>query len=109
MRGFAVTAADNAIVAAAAKYRPEKPKKWQDQWFKDELGSFPLLCFAGPVRCAGDGHEASGVHYTFRRCGSGMAALGACAATENAGGRISEWRITRRIRSVRDRIPPWTQ
>ena len=26
MRGFAVTAADNAIVAAAAKYRPEKRK-----------------------------------------------------------------------------------
>jgi hypothetical protein len=33
-----VAPAANAISAAAAPYRPENPKKLQDQWLKDELG-----------------------------------------------------------------------
>jgi hypothetical protein len=48
MRGFAVTAADNAIVAAAAIYRPENPKKLQDQWLKDELGRRPPTVASAP-------------------------------------------------------------
>ena len=50
MRGFAVTAADNAIVAAAAKYRPKKPKKLQGQRFKDELERRPRPRIPRPLR-----------------------------------------------------------
>ena len=39
--GFAVAPAAYAISAVAAKYRPENPKKLQDQWLKDELGRRP--------------------------------------------------------------------
>jgi hypothetical protein len=41
--GFAVAPAACAISAAAAPYRPENPKKLQDQWLKDELGRRPAL------------------------------------------------------------------
>ena len=55
------------------------------------------------------GNETARVRQAYRlRCrDGGMSAWGACAATENAGGRISQCRITRRIRSLRDWVPPW--
>jgi hypothetical protein len=38
MHFFTLTAADNAIAAAAAKYRPEKLKRLQDQWRRNNRG-----------------------------------------------------------------------
>ena len=46
--GFAVAPAAYAISAVAAKYRPENPKKLQDQWLKDELGRCPPTVASAP-------------------------------------------------------------
>jgi hypothetical protein len=46
--GFAVAPAAYAISAVAAKYRPENPKKLQDQWLKDELGRRPPTVASAP-------------------------------------------------------------
>src|SRR6266446_7667843 len=53
------------------------------------------------VRCTGGtDSEAARVHHAAQRCGCGMAALGARAAASDAGCRISERSITRRLRAV---------
>jgi hypothetical protein len=62
MHFFAVTAADSEIVAAAAKYWPQRPKKLQDQWFKCRPP--PANGCIGTAKRTAAAAKASGETYT---------------------------------------------
>src|ERR1700712_2272061 len=64
-----------------------------------------LKCHRG----LGFGYATARILHVLLRRGSCVAAWGACAVTETPGDRISQWRITRRIRTLRERLPARTQ